>query len=36
MSLLKQNFTRKEQIDEKLSRLNFDTKNNKKFKVKAI
>ena len=36
MSLLKQNITRKEQVDEKVTEFKFEASNSKEYKVEAI
>ena len=36
MLLLKQNINRKKRVDKKVIKLEFETGNNKKYKVKAI
>ena len=36
MLLLKQNITRKEQVDEKVTELKFEADSSKKYKVKVI
>ena len=36
MSLLEQDITRKEQVDKKVTKLEFQASNSKKYKVKAI
>ena len=36
MSLLKQDTTTKEQVDEKVTKLDFEAGNSKEYKVKAI
>ena len=36
MSLLEQNITRKEQVDKKVTELEFEADNSKKYEVEAI